>query len=74
VDAGGILTRELAQFEGRQVERERHADRRLTKAAVWLASIIGLAQIVASLLTMAKDSAAYPWFHAAYCWLQRLFH
>jgi hypothetical protein len=59
--------RKLTEFEGRQ-------DRRLTKAAIWLASIIGVAQIIASLLTMAKDSAAYPWFHAGYCWLWRLFH
>ena len=50
--------RKLSEFEGRQ-------DRRLTKAAIWLASIIGFAQIIASLLTMGKDSAAYPWLHAA---------
>lgn len=34
------FTRKLAEFESRQVKRERHADRRLTKAAIWLASII----------------------------------
>jgi hypothetical protein len=63
----------IAAFERRQVTRERHADRRLTKAAIVLASIIGIAQLIASLLTMAKDSAAYPWVHAAYCWLSRQF-
>jgi hypothetical protein len=65
--------RKLAEFEARQVTRERCADRRLTKAAIWLASIIGLAQIIASLLTMAKDSVAYPWFHAGYYSLRSLF-
>ncbi len=54
----------LTAFEGRQ-------DRRLTKAAIWLASIIGLAQIIASLLTMGRDSAAYPWLHAALPFLFR---
>jgi len=66
--------RKISEFESRQVARQRHEDRRLTKAAIWLASIIGLAQLIASLLTMAKDSAAYPWFHAAYCLLSRQFH
>jgi hypothetical protein len=64
----------LSEFEARQVKRERRADRRLTVAAIWLASIIGLAQLIASLLTMSSDSVAYRWFNAVPHWcLWRLF-
>jgi hypothetical protein len=59
----------LVDFETRQNERERGADRRLTKAAIWLASIIGAAQIIASFLTMGRDSIAYRAFSAARCWI-----
>lgn len=47
---------------------------RLTKAAIWFAVIIGLAQIGVTLLTVSKDSIAYPWLHATVCWLWRLIH
>jgi hypothetical protein len=62
----------LVDFESRQNDRERGADRRLTKAAIWLASIIGAAQIIASFLTMGKDSLAYRGLSAAFCWMSRL--
>jgi hypothetical protein len=69
------FARKLAEFESRQVKRERRADRRLTVAAIWLASIIGLAQLIASLLTMSSDSVAYRWFSVVPHWcLWRLFH
>jgi len=51
---------QLNEFETHQAERERHADRRLTKASIWFASIIGVVQLVAALLTMTKDSVGYP--------------
>jgi hypothetical protein len=46
---------------------------RLTKAAIWFALIIGLAQIAVTLLTMTSESIAYPPLHAAYYWLRHLF-
>jgi hypothetical protein len=52
---------QLQRFESRQAQRERNADRRLTKAAIWLASIIGFAQLLVALLTMTRDSVAYRW-------------
>jgi hypothetical protein len=48
--------RSLATFESRQAAREKRADRRLTKAAIWFGSIVGVAQIIASLMTMPPDA------------------
>ncbi len=59
----------LNAFEDRQQERQRRADRRLTWAAALLATIIGVAQLLASLLTMSKDALAYPYVNAAWRWL-----
>jgi hypothetical protein len=53
----------LAEFGGR-----------LTKAAIWFALIIGVAQIAVTLLTMTSESIAYPSLHAAYCSLRRMIH
>ena len=53
----------LAGHEARQAERDRRADRRLTWAAAILASIIGLAQLLAALLTAAPDSVGYRSLH-----------
>jgi hypothetical protein len=60
VDRQDFLQR-LADHEANQAERDRHADRRLTMAAVILASIIGLAQLLAAFVTMAPDSVGYRW-------------
>ena len=67
------FARKIAEFERRQVTRQHHEDRRLTKAAIWLASIIGAAQLIASFLTMGKDAMAYRGISAAYCWISHLF-
>jgi len=61
--------RSMVAHEARQTERERRADRRLTKAAIWLGSIIGLAQ----LLTMSPDSIGYRWLVAVWRWLGGVF-
>ncbi len=65
--------RKLAEFEGRQVKRERRADRRLTVAAIWLGSILSVVQIVITPLAAVKDSIAYRGLRAAYLWLLCLF-
>ena len=57
--------RSMTRHEERQAARERRADRRLTKAAIWLGSIVGLAQ----LLTMSPDSIGYRWLVALGQWL-----
>ncbi|HYB65832.1 MAG TPA: hypothetical protein VEC59_11295 [Steroidobacteraceae bacterium] len=55
------------QLTEQDQERERRADRRLTKAAIWFASIIGVAQLLVALLTMSRDSLAYSWLRALWC-------
>jgi hypothetical protein len=59
----------MAAHEARQVTREGRADRRLTKAAILLASIIGVAQLIAAILTMSPDSIGYRWLKTACAWL-----
>jgi hypothetical protein len=56
----------LADHEAHQVQRERRADRRLTAAAVILACIIGMAQLLAAFVTMAPDSVGYRWLHGSW--------
>lgn len=51
----------MSELEQRQDDRERQQDRRLNKAALLFALIIGLAQIVASALAMTRDSIGFGW-------------
>jgi hypothetical protein len=46
----------LSKWEQEQSEREQRQGHQLTRAAIWLAVILGLAQIVASILSMSNDS------------------
>jgi hypothetical protein len=50
----------LNAFETQQADRERRSDRRLMKAAIWLAIIIGAVQVVTSVFAMTPDAIGYP--------------
>jgi len=62
----------LSQWEQKQTEREQRQSRQLTKAAIILASIIGLCQIIASILAMSKDSIGFGWFKLVYQLISRM--
>ena len=53
----------LSEWERQQSDRERRQDRRLAKAAIIFAVIIGV-------LTMTKDSVAVGWISAVFRWLR----
>jgi len=58
--------RNMHNLEVRQHAREQRAERRLTKAAIILGAMIGIAQIFASIITMSKDSIGLEWMRSIY--------
>jgi hypothetical protein len=59
-----LCNRAAVEIEDRRQARHHESDRRLTLAAAVLATIIGVAQIIAAVLTMTRDSIAYTWLRA----------
>jgi hypothetical protein len=66
------IRQDQATSRAAQATRERRRDRRLTWAAIILGVILGSGQIMASLLTMAKDSAGYSFIRHLAIWVRSL--
>ena len=51
----------LNEWDQKQADRQRQHDRRISKAAIYFALIIGVAQIVAAVFAMTPESIGYGW-------------